>query len=425
MRVSNRPCSSGFFDVGRSSSCPSPIRPVRRRRRRGGPRRRVSVRAHVPRRRAGADVRPARRRRPRRIRSPPGRLRDPAPEETQRDRPPAQAPPRRVRRSSPRSRSALERMRGLGLRVGRHRSCERRPRLGLGATSPSRSTPTASLQARRARSRRRCSAVPPRARRLLDALTDRAEALGKLVLRATTSRRGSGTRSRSRRCRSATRRPKPLLSRRRATRTRRARRSTKSGKLAVKASAGGTDYVRTADGALAGAVVDGAVVLGSAQAVELSLDGRQGRRDAGRASALPQRGRRAAEGRASRPPTPTSTRWRRRSPSSLGGGTTAGLLQTLLTGQGDAIAATLIPETGRAADRGGRHGHGQGHRGDPGEGRSERGDHHASGRLVARARRERRRADAQAAAPAPRLRRAACTAIGLNLVLSRLESSRA
>ena len=68
----------------------------------------------------------------------------------------------------------------------------------------------------------------------------------------------------------------------------------KSGALSRPASASGVDYVRTPDGSLAAAVTDGAAIVGSDAAVQLVARGNQERGRPDRASALPQRDRRAS-----------------------------------------------------------------------------------------------------------------------------------
>jgi hypothetical protein len=120
---------------------------------------------------------------------------------------------------------------------------------------------------------------------------------------------------------------------------------TKSGKLSVKASAAGKQYVKTADGKLAGAVVDGTVVVGAADVVEMTL---AAVKDGETLSEL-QRYRNAI---AALPEEGVATAYAdldalAKTLSQIIGGSTAGLLQTLLTGQGDAIAATVIPESGQ------------------------------------------------------------------------------
>jgi hypothetical protein len=120
----------------------------------------------------------------------------------------------------------------------------------------------------------------------------------------------------------------------------------KTGKLSESASASGVDYVRTADGSLAGAVTDGVVMVGSDAAVQLSLaaakDGNdltELQRYRNATGALPDGGIATAY--------VDLDSFAKLLSGVLGGGTTGGLLETLLTGQGDAIAATLIPEEDR------------------------------------------------------------------------------
>jgi hypothetical protein len=121
---------------------------------------------------------------------------------------------------------------------------------------------------------------------------------------------------------------------------------TKSGKLSDDATAGGREYVKTPDGSVAGAVVKGAVVLGPAPAVEAALTAVK----EGETLTELQRYRNAI---GELPGDGVATAYAdldslaKTIGQLLGGGTTAGLLESLLTGQGDAIAATLIPETGQ------------------------------------------------------------------------------
>ena len=300
-----------------------------------------------------------------------------------------------------RARARPQRMRGLEVGIGRYRSGERRPRTasayvavsvhperrcgeGAAAASSRCSAPTSpgQLAARHA-------GRPRQGAR-------RAQLRGG---RRAVARRPGGASPPSPSRRASRRR---CSSRRRATRTRRATPLSKSGALSRPASASGVDYVkhRGRQPRRGGHRRQRRRRLRRRRSARAR--GSQERRRPDRASALPQRDRRAS-GRRHRDGLRRSRLVREGLSGVLGGGTTGGLLETLLTGQGDAIAATLIPEEDRLRIEAVGTATGSGHRRDPGQGRRERRDQDAPRRLRARARRQRRRRRSEAAAAAARL----------------------